>query len=71
MFRQDIFIFEFVSGGGFSHDEIPSSLFCEGYAMLRTIIEDFKNLGFHITTLLDSRIEFLSHYMKADVIKSV
>jgi predicted ATP-grasp superfamily ATP-dependent carboligase len=71
MFRQDIFIFEFVSGGGFSHDEIPSSLFCEGYAMLRTIIEDFKNLGFHITTLLDFRIEFLSHYMKADVIKSV
>ena len=71
MIHQDIFIFEFVSGGGFNQVEIPSSLFCEGYAMLRTIIEDFKNLGFHITTLLDSRIEFLSHYMKADVIKSV
>ena len=71
MFHQDIFIFEFVSGGGFSQVEIPSSLFCEGYAMLRTIIEDFKNLGFHITTLLDSRIESLSPYMKADVIKSV
>ena len=71
MFHQDIFIFEFVSGGGFSQVEIPSSLFCEGYAMLRTIIEDFKVLGFHITTLLDSRIEFLSHYIKADVIKSI
>jgi len=71
MFHQDIFIFEFVSGGGFSQVEIPSPLFCEGYAMLRTIIEDFKVLGFHITTLLDSRIEFLSHYIKADVIKSV
>ena len=71
MFHQDLFIFEFVSGGGFSQLEIPSSLFCEGYAMLRTIIEDFKKLGFHITTLLDSRIEFLSPYMKADIIKSV
>jgi len=71
MFFKDIFIFEFVSGGGFSQDEIPSSLLCEGYAMLRTIIEDFKNLGFHVTTLLDSRIEFLFHYIKADVIKPV
>jgi len=71
MFHEDIFIFEFVSGGGFSQVEIPSSLFCEGFAMLRSIIEDFKNLGFHITTLLDSRIEFLSHYMKVDVVKSV
>ncbi|MBY8979040.1 MAG: ATP-grasp domain-containing protein [Candidatus Lokiarchaeota archaeon] len=71
MFHQKIFIFEFVSGGGFNQVDIPSSLFCEGYAMLRTIIEDFKNLGFHVTTLLDSRIKFLSHYMKADVIKSV
>ena len=71
MLRQDIFIFEFVSGGGFSQVEIPSFLFCEGYAMLKTIIEDFKNIGFHITTLLDSRIEFLSQYIKADVIKSV
>jgi len=71
MFHQKIFIFEFISGGGFNQVEIPSSLFCEGYAMLRTIIEDFKNLGFQITTLLDSRIKFLSHYLKADIIKSV
>ena len=71
MFNQDIFIFEFISGGGFNQAEILSSLFCEGYAMLRTTIEDFKDLGFHITTLLDSRIAFLSHYIKADVVKSV
>jgi len=71
MFHEDIFIFEFVSGGGFSQVEIPSSLFCEGFAMLRSIIEDFKNLGFQITTLLDSRIEFLSRYMKVDAVKSV
>ena len=71
MVNQKIFIFEFVSGGGYNHVDIPSSLFCEGYAMLRTIIEDFKKLGFQIITLLDVRIEFLSQYLKADIIKLV
>jgi len=71
MINQKIFIFEFVSGGGYNQVDIPSSLFCEGYAMLRTIIEDFKKLGFQITTLLDIRIDFLSQYLKADKIKLV
>jgi len=71
MINQKIFIFEFVSGGGYNQVDIPSSLFCEGYAMLRTIIEDFKKLGFQITTLLDIRIDFLSQYLKADLIKLV
>ncbi len=71
MVNQKIFIFEFVSGGGYNQVEIPSSLFCEGYAMLRTTIEDFKKLGFQIITLLDVRIEFLSQYLKADIIKLV
>jgi len=71
MINQKIFIFEFVSGGGYNQVGIPSSLFCEGYAMLRTIIEDFKKLGFQITTLLDIRIDFLSQYLKADKIKLV
>ncbi len=71
MINQKIFIFEFVSGGGYNQVDIPSSLFCEGYAMLRTIIEDFKKLGFQITTLLDIRIDFLSQYLKVDKIKLV
>jgi len=71
MLNRTIFIFEFSSGGGFNQKEIPSSLFCEGFAMLRTIIEDYKNLGFHVTTLLDTRIGFLSSYLKADVIKYI
>jgi predicted ATP-grasp superfamily ATP-dependent carboligase len=71
MVNQKIFIFEFVSGGGYNKVDIPSSLFCEGYAMLRTTIEDFKKLGFQIITLLDVRIEFLSQYLKADIIKIV
>ena len=71
MANQKIFIFEFVSGGGYNKVDIPSSLFCEGYAMLRTTIEDFKKLGFQIITLLDIRIEFLSQYLKADKIELV
>jgi len=71
MVNQKIFIFEFVSGGGYNKVVIPSSLFCEGYAMLRTTIEDFKKLGFQIITILDVRIEFLSQYLKADIIKLV
>ncbi len=42
MMKNRIFIFEFVSGGGFNKIEIPISLFCEGYGMLRSIIMDFK-----------------------------
>ncbi len=71
MTNQKIFIFEFVSGGGYNQVDIPSSLFCECYAMLRTIIEDFKKLGFQITTLLDIRIDFLSQYLEADKVKLV
>ena len=69
MSNNRIFIFEFVSGGGFNQVKIPSSLFCEGYGMLRSIIADFKAMNFEITTLLDHRISFLSHYLEANTIK--
>lgn len=71
MITKNLLILEFVSGGGYNKLEIPTSLFCEGYAMLRTIIEDFKNLGFEITTLLDERIHHLSPYLKSDEVKFV
>ncbi len=71
MINQKLFIFEFVSGGGYNQLDIPSSLFCEGYAMLRTIAEDFKKLGFQITTLLDKRISHLSRYLYSDIVKLV
>jgi len=71
MYNQKIFIFEFVSGGGYNQVDIPLSLFCEGYAMLRTTIEDFKKLGFQIITLLDKRISHLARYLKTDMVKFV
>jgi len=66
-----IFIFEFVSGGGFNQVDIPPSLFCEGYGMLRSIISDFKTINFTISTILDARISFLSPYLKADSIRYI
>ncbi len=69
MRKKTLFIFEYVSGGGFNQMKIPSSLFCEGYGMLKSIILDFKKLNFKISTLLEHRIFFLSSYLKADNIK--
>ena len=71
MSKNLIFIFEFVSGGGFSKVNIPISLFCEGFGMLRSIITDFKALDFEILTFLDYRIFFLSKFLEADVIKKI
>jgi predicted ATP-grasp superfamily ATP-dependent carboligase len=68
MIDQDVFIFEFVSGGGFNSVDIPSSLLCEGYAMLRSLINDFYEFGFNIKTLLDERMRFYSTYLKSDKI---
>ena len=69
MVGKKLFIFEFITGGGFHREEIPSSLFSEGFSMLRSIIEDFKSLNFHISTLLDERISFLAEYLKADTVQ--
>jgi len=71
MINQNLFIFEFVSGGGYNQCDMPSSLFCEGYAMLRVIVEDFKKLGFKVSILLDKRISHLSRYLNSDIIQFV
>lgn len=71
MKKSRIFVFEFVSGGGFNKIEIPLSLFCEGFAMLKSIIADFKEIGFEVNTLLDYRINWLTQYLKMDYIVQV
>ena len=67
--KNRIFIFEFVSGGGFNKIEIPNSFFSEGFGMLRSIISDFKLLEFEITTLLDYRILHLVSLLNADMVE--
>ena len=71
MIKNKLFVFEYVSGGGFNQIDIPTSLFCEGFGMLKSIITDFKRLDFEISTILDYRIFFLSKYLQADIIKTI
>ncbi|MFW9780868.1 MAG: ATP-grasp domain-containing protein [Candidatus Heimdallarchaeota archaeon] len=71
MTKDRIFILEFVTGGGFNQVEIPDSLFAEGYGMLRSVIEDFKDLDFEIETIIDFRLTLLSKYLKADFINVI
>ena len=71
MSRKTIFIFEFIAGGGFNQDEIPPSLFCEGFGMLRAIVEDFKALDYEIITILDNRIQCFSQYLEADEVNTI
>ena len=71
MSKNTIFIFEFISGGGFNQIKIPTSLFCEGFGMLRSIIIDFKALDFEVSTIIDNRIFFLSNFLQADIVKKV
>ena len=51
-----LLIYEYSSAGGFAEKPIPPSILSEGFAMLRTIIEDAKAAGHKVTSILDSRI---------------
>jgi len=71
MSKKKLFVFEFITGGGYNQEEIPPSLFCEAYGMLRGLISDFKELDFEIATLLDYRIFPFSDYLNIKTIIKV
>lgn len=66
-----LLIYEHVSGGGFADELIPSGVLSEGFAMLRTLISDFKAAGHYVTTTLDSRLAKLNPPIGADCIVPV
>jgi predicted ATP-grasp superfamily ATP-dependent carboligase len=66
-----LLIYEHVSGGGFADEPIPSGVLSEGFAMLRTLISDFKAAGHYVTTTLDSRLARLNPPIGADCIVPV
>ena len=66
-----ILVYEHVSGGGFAGKPLPASVLCEGYAMLRSAVSDFKDAGHTVTITLDSRIAALKPPISADFIVSV
>ena len=58
-----ILLYEYVSGGGFAGESIPSSILSEGFAMLRGLSDDFKAAGHIVTVMLDSRLIELSNLL--------
>ena len=65
-----VLVYEHVSGGGFSGKLLPTSILCEGFAMLRAVISDFKAAGHSLTTVLDSRLKLLNPPLEADSVVS-
>lgn len=61
-----LLIYEHVSGGGFCDKPIAASILSEGFAMLRTVIEDANVAGHSVTTILDGRIAELNPPLEAD-----
>ncbi|MCX8192025.1 MAG: hypothetical protein N3F06_04375, partial [Nitrososphaerales archaeon] len=64
-------IFEYISGGGFLDKPIDTSILSEGYAMLTSILRDFKEAGHTTITILDHRIAKFNPPIKADKILTV
>ena len=60
-----IILYEYVSGGGFAEQAIPTGILAEGFAMLRCIATDFKAAGHELTILLDQRIARLNPPIEA------
>lgn len=64
-------IIEYLSGGGFSDRNLPSSILSEGYGILNSALRDFKEAGHQTYTLLDSRIAMFKPPLRADKIHLV
>ena len=55
---QKILVFEFITGGGLTQEELPESLAKEGWLMLKAVIEQFVMLSsIQVTILLDWRCQ--------------
>lgn len=51
----DIFIFEYISSGGFNN--ASHSLISEGFGMLTALINDFAEMGFKINLIIDIKLK--------------
>lgn len=61
-----ILVYEFVSGGGYAEDSLPSSVLSEGFSMLRGLTADFKAAGHSVATVLDSRLAAFNPPLEAE-----
>lgn len=65
-FPVKIILYEHVCGGGYAGQPIPLDVLAEGFAMLRSVVADFKAAGRDIVVLLDARIAKLNPPLDAD-----
>lgn len=63
-----VLIYEHLCGGGCAGQELQPDVLCEGYAMLKALISDFKLLGCSVITFIDSRIMRFNPPLQADEI---
>jgi predicted ATP-grasp superfamily ATP-dependent carboligase len=61
-----LIVYEHISGGGYAEHPIPPSVLSEGFAMLRTVVSDFKAAGHEATVLLEERLSKLNPPLDAD-----
>ncbi|MFQ6095918.1 MAG: ATP-grasp domain-containing protein [Candidatus Bathyarchaeia archaeon] len=61
-----ILVYEHITGGGCTGEEIQPSILSEGYAMLRALILDLKAIGCNVVTFIDSRLKEFSPPLLAD-----
>lgn len=52
-----IFVCEFITGGGLIAEPLPKSLVNEGARMRDALLRDLKELGYHISTTIDARLD--------------
>ncbi|MHA1713873.1 MAG: ATP-grasp domain-containing protein [Candidatus Ranarchaeia archaeon] len=61
-----IFVYEWITGGGFRDRPFPFSLLVEGYSMLEAIVNDFCLAGHETTVLLDGRLRMDKNRLSAE-----
>jgi predicted ATP-grasp superfamily ATP-dependent carboligase len=66
-----VIVYEHVSGGGYCGQLIPPGVLAEGFAMLRSIVGDFKAAGHTVTVMLDDRLSKLNPPIEADLVVPV
>lgn len=66
-----IFVQEYATGGGLVNDRLHPSLLIEGFAILRSLILNFKKCGYEVVTTIDFRLEQLKPFLAADIIESI
>ncbi len=66
-----VFVYEYAVGGGLFQEALSTSLMCEGYSMLNSVLLDFKKAGFETSTIVDSKLAKLHPPLPADKIAVV